>query len=81
MTAGSFDSLPYIFRFRQCLSEVFSGSTPTPKKSMANAVKYATAFPVIIFSAMQSVVGDIFEGDREGDEHPWIGRHALFRLW
>lgn len=74
--------LPYIFRFRQCLSEVLTGNTPTPKRSLMNAAKYATAFPVIIFSAMQTVVGDPFDlVDPALDETRWIGRDTLFRLW
>ncbi|GAA5911994.1 hypothetical protein JCM6882_004736 [Rhodosporidiobolus microsporus] len=76
-------SLPYLFRFRQCLSEVLTGSTPTPRRSLMNAAKYATAFPVIILSAMQTVIGDPF--DEEEDVHEagerWIGRTTLFSLW
>lgn len=79
----AFDSLPYIFRFRQCLSEVYTRSTPTPRRSLLNAAKYATAFPVIIFSAMQTVIGDPFDPDEPEHEagERWIGRTALFRLW
>ncbi|GAA5839567.1 hypothetical protein JCM11251_003548 [Rhodosporidiobolus azoricus] len=76
-------SLPYLFRFRQCLSEVLTGSTPTPRRSLLNAAKYATAFPVIILSAMQTVIGDPF--DKEDDMHEagerWIGRTTLFNMW
>ncbi|BGP36978.1 protein-ER retention protein [Rhodotorula kratochvilovae] len=76
-------SLPYLFRFRQCLSEVYTRSTPTPQRSLLNALKYATAFPVIIFSAMQTVIGDPFDGDEEPHEagERWIGRTTLFYLW
>ncbi|GAA6052303.1 hypothetical protein JCM3770_007240 [Rhodotorula araucariae] len=76
-------SLPYLFRFRQCLSEVYTRSTPTPKRSLLNALKYATAFPVVILSAMQTVIGDPFDGDEEPHEagERWIGRTALFNLW
>lgn len=78
-----FRSLPYIFRFRQCMSEVLTGSTPTPRKSLMNAAKYASAFPVIVFSAMQTVIGDPFDEEvlGAGDELRWIGRSALFKLW
>lgn len=77
------NSLPYLFRFRQCLSEVLTGSTPTPRRSMLNALKYATAFPVIALSAMQTVIGDPFDEDDEGREagEAWIGRGTLFTLW
>ncbi|GAA5939938.1 hypothetical protein JCM3775_007154 [Rhodotorula graminis] len=77
-------SLPYLFRFRQCLSEVYTRSTPTPRRSLLNALKYATAFPVIILSAMQTIIGDPFDAD---DDHlheageRWIGRTTLFNLW
>ncbi|GAA6010408.1 hypothetical protein JCM10207_005214 [Rhodosporidiobolus poonsookiae] len=79
-------SLPYLFRFRQCLSEVLTGSTPTPRRSLLNALKYATAFPVIVLSAMQTVIGDPFDDDDEAVPvheagERWIGRTALFRLW
>ncbi|GAA5979881.1 hypothetical protein JCM10908_001450 [Rhodotorula pacifica] len=76
-------SLPYIFRFRQCLSEVYTGSTPTPRRSLLNALKYATAFPVIILSAMQTVIGDPFDPDETVHEagEQWIGRTTLFNLW
>ncbi|GAA5890043.1 hypothetical protein JCM8208_002681 [Rhodotorula glutinis] len=80
-------SLPYLFRFRQCLSEVYTRSTPTPRRSLLNALKYATAFPVIILSAMQTVIGDPFDTDddqadgvHEAGER-WIGRTTLFNLW
>lgn len=75
-------SLPYIFRFRQCVSEVVTGSTPTPRRSILNAIKYATAFPVIFFSAMQTVIGDPFDETAvELEAKAWIGRSTLFYLW
>ncbi len=80
-------SLPYVLRFRQCLLEYYqsSGSSPRP---LANALKYFSAFPVILLSAAQKIVitevasakgitvqelGDT--GDR------WFGEHRLFRIW
>ncbi|GAA5880690.1 hypothetical protein JCM3774_002796 [Rhodotorula dairenensis] len=76
-------ALPYIFRFRQCLSEVYTGSTPTPRRSLLNALKYATAFPVIVLSAMQTVIGDPFDPDEAPHEagERFIGRTTLFNLW
>ncbi|KAK4702935.1 hypothetical protein P7C70_g3281, partial [Phenoliferia sp. Uapishka_3] len=66
----------------QCISEVVTGSTPTPRKSMMNALKYATAFPVIFFSAMQTVLGDPFdEVELEAAKTAWIGRTTLFNVW
>ncbi|GAA5844980.1 hypothetical protein JCM3766R1_004836 [Sporobolomyces carnicolor] len=73
-------ALPYVFRFRQCLSEVVTKQTPTPRRSLLNALKYATAFPVIILSAMQTVVGDPFDDDKEVGER-WIGKTTLFGVW
>lgn len=69
-----------MFRFRQCLSEVVTKQTPTPRRSLLNALKYATAFPVIILSAMQTVVGDPFDDDKEVGER-WIGKTTLFGVW
>lgn len=47
---------------------------------MLNAFKYATAFPVIFFSAMQGVIGDPFD-ETEAEKHAWIGRTTLFCFW
>jgi hypothetical protein len=61
-----------------------TGSTPTPRRSLLNALKYASAFPVIIFSAMQTVVGDPFDETVEGVvvlETGWIGKDTLWGLW
>ncbi|ORX82852.1 EXS-domain-containing protein [Basidiobolus meristosporus CBS 931.73] len=44
-------SLPFLFRFRQCISE-YLASEGTGYKALANAVKYASAFPVIFLSAL-----------------------------
>jgi len=47
-----------------------------------NALKYASAFPVIILSAMQTVLGDPFEEkDRDAAGAAYISRSNLFRLW
>ncbi|GJN91881.1 hypothetical protein Rhopal_004906-T1 [Rhodotorula paludigena] len=78
-------SLPYIFRFRQCLSEVYTRSTPTPRRSLLNAAKYATAFPVIIFSAMQTVIGDPFDPDEPeheaGERILAVLVNSLYSFW
>lgn len=79
--------LPYILRFRQCLIECFHPAN-TSSRPFANAVKYATAFPVIILSAMQRNVVKELASQKgvtvdELDELTgrWFGEHRLFRLW
>ncbi|RKP11903.1 EXS family-domain-containing protein, partial [Piptocephalis cylindrospora] len=47
-------ALPYGFRLRQCLAEYSQTNDPTARsRHLANAVKYASAFPVIFLSAAQ----------------------------
>ncbi|KAG0148192.1 hypothetical protein CROQUDRAFT_655082 [Cronartium quercuum f. sp. fusiforme G11] len=47
-------SLPYAFRLRQCLAEYYSGTSLNPRRSLLNALKYATAFPMIGLSVLVS---------------------------
>lgn len=51
------------------------------RKPLYNALKYATAFPVIFLSAAQRlVIVDVpREKIRVGES--WSGEHPLFRLW
>jgi hypothetical protein len=53
------------------------------RRHLANAIKYATAFPVIFLSAAQGIV--VSELMREKGEEVaaevWHGEHFLFRLW
>lgn len=56
-------AVPFAIRFRQCIIEYFRVRRAPYKESvgwggqhLANATKYATAFPVIIFSALQRSV-------------------------
>lgn len=75
-------SLPYVIRFRQCLSE-YRSSTNTSRRPLLNAIKYASSFPVIFLSAAQRiVVSELVEihGDTVKRE-AWHGEHLLFRLW
>ncbi len=76
-------SLPSLIRLRQCLIEYFRvrGSYGTSKDStssgwggqhLANALKYSTAFPVIILSASQRG----YNPDKFG-----MSETSLFRLW
>ncbi|ORX91487.1 EXS-domain-containing protein [Basidiobolus meristosporus CBS 931.73] len=43
--------LPFVFRLRQCISEYIS-SNDSGSRHLANAVKYASAFPVVLLSAL-----------------------------
>ncbi|KIK67250.1 hypothetical protein GYMLUDRAFT_155971 [Collybiopsis luxurians FD-317 M1] len=75
-------SIPYLVRFRQCIIEWLSAEN-TSQRALANAVKYATAFPVMYLSAAQRlVVSDLVnEKGRQVAREAWHGEHPLFRLW
>ncbi|KAJ4483240.1 EXS family-domain-containing protein [Lentinula aciculospora] len=75
-------SIPYLVRFRQCVIEWLSVDN-TSRRPLANAVKYATAFPVMYLSAAQRlVVSDLInEKGKQAAEAAWHGEHPLFRLW
>ncbi|KAK1921595.1 protein-ER retention-related protein [Papiliotrema laurentii] len=79
--------LPYMVRFRQCIYEYHQSSYQNPRP-LANSLKYFSAFPVILLSALQkTVVTDLAlekgvtvqEIAESGDR--WFGEHRLFRLW
>ena len=71
-------SIPSIIRLRQCLIEYFrirrnrTASSGWGGQHLANALKYSTAFPVIILSAMQ-------RGYDSTKLH--MSEAGLFRLW
>jgi len=76
-------AIPSLIRLRQCLIEYgrvrksneqsgHIGSHGWGGQHLANALKYATAFPVIILSAMQRG----YDGSKVG-----MSETALFRLW
>ncbi|KAH8107244.1 EXS-domain-containing protein [Cristinia sonorae] len=72
-------SLPYAVRFRQCIIEYRLSGNRT-QRHMYNAIKYASAFPVIFLSAAQRLVGT--------DAIPaatvkvsWLKAHPIFRIW
>lgn len=80
-------SLPYIIRFRQCIVELYHSDWKS-LRPLANACKYASAFPVIFLSAAQKiVVQDVAAAKgmteaqlaQTGDR--WFGEHRLWRLW
>lgn len=78
-------AVPYLIRFRQCMIEYFRvrasnqrsgglGSSGWGGQHLANALKYSTAFPVIIFSALQRHLSN---------DHSTIGltETSLYRCW
>lgn len=72
----SSSSAPYAIRFRQCVVE-YLGSGGKSQRPMYNAVKYATAFPVIFLSAAQRLLNV----ENEDSDRTWYGEFAVFRLW
>lgn len=75
-------SLPYIARFRQCIIE-YNHPDNESRRPLFNAIKYATAFPVIFLSAAQRLVVEDLRREK-GDvifQESWHGEHQLFRLW
>ncbi|KZV81617.1 EXS-domain-containing protein [Exidia glandulosa HHB12029] len=70
-------SLPYAVRLRQCLVDYLASGRQNTTQ-LLNAVKYATAFPVIFLSAMQ-----ILPLDENGDVpvDGWRQDNNLWRLW
>ncbi|KAG8213619.1 EXS family-domain-containing protein, partial [Butyriboletus roseoflavus] len=72
-------SLPYLIRLRQCLIEYYA-PTNSSRRSLFNAIKYASSFPVIFLSAAQRIViSDLEQTHRT--QQGWHGEHPLFRLW
>ncbi|KAH6914364.1 EXS family-domain-containing protein [Coprinopsis sp. MPI-PUGE-AT-0042] len=71
-------SLPYLARFRQCIIE-YNLPSNMSTRPLFNAIKYATAFPVIYLSAAQGLLID-GSADASPDD-PWHGEYRLFRLW
>lgn len=71
-------SIPYCIRLRQCLTEYIE-SNYTVERHLMNAIKYASAFPVIIISSMQksskaaSMKGLEYNG--------YFSDNSLFHLW
>lgn len=71
-------SIPYCIRLRQCLTEYIE-SNYTVERHLMNALKYASAFPVIIISSMQksskaaSMKGVEYNG--------YFSDNSLFHLW
>ncbi|KAF3926423.1 hypothetical protein AA313_de0205521 [Arthrobotrys entomopaga] len=69
-------ALPSAIRLRQCLIEYHRASDKPyseRKAHLYNALKYSSAFPVILFSAMQNT--------SEANSSGITGQTALYRLW
>ncbi|KIY49088.1 EXS-domain-containing protein [Fistulina hepatica ATCC 64428] len=75
-------SLPYLVRFRQCLIE-YAHSSNQSRRPFFNAIKYATAFPVIYLSAAQRRIEEDLVQTQGSHlvEEVRLGEHPLFRLW
>ncbi|KAG6363584.1 hypothetical protein INS49_008685 [Diaporthe citri] len=72
-------ALPYLIRLRQCLIEFVRVRSAPYKESagwggqhLANACKYGTAFPVLLFSALQRNLPD---------DAPATSKTGLYRAW
>lgn len=72
-------ALPYAIRLRQCLIEFvrvraapYKETTGWGGQHLANACKYATAFPVLLLSALQRAMPETASGS---------GRTGMYRAW
>ncbi|KAG8691459.1 hypothetical protein FRC11_003464 [Ceratobasidium sp. 423] len=75
-------ALPYAIRFRQCMME-YIGSQRKSGRALANAIKYASAFPVIFLSVAQrrSPTGPL-DAKPEGEiSNSGYFDHKIFKLW
>ncbi|KAI9498358.1 EXS family-domain-containing protein [Zychaea mexicana] len=73
-------SLPYVIRLRQCLSE-YIDSGGECKRHLWNALKYASAFPVILISASQKKADRWVAATGSVPSTWWVSDTNLFRLW
>ncbi|KAF8070596.1 EXS family-domain-containing protein [Lyophyllum atratum] len=72
-------SFPYFIRLRQCVIE-YNHQGNTQRRPLYNALKYASAFPVIYLSAAQGMVaGEL--GDDNLAAETWSGGSHIFGLW
>ncbi|KAJ2302199.1 protein-ER retention protein [Coemansia sp. RSA 2706] len=73
-------SAPYAFRLRQCINEYLRAEpeSSAARRHLANAIKYASSFPVIALSATQRQV--TVDGIMETKYSDWVLRVA-FALW
>ncbi|KAI9007558.1 EXS family-domain-containing protein [Phycomyces nitens] len=73
-------SIPYFIRLRQCTSEYLDSNCKT-KRHLFNALKYASAFPVILLSATQKRAAMYVAETGSVPKSWWIGETNIFRLW
>ncbi|KAF5370663.1 hypothetical protein D9758_001936 [Tetrapyrgos nigripes] len=68
--------------YHECIKE-WSASDEDNRKPLYNALKYATAFPLIYLSAAQIIVESDLVNEKGDDvaNSAWHGEHPLFRLW
>ncbi|KAJ2809494.1 protein-ER retention protein [Coemansia furcata] len=73
-------AMPYAFRLRQCVNEYLNAvpGSAEARRHLANAVKYASSFPVICLSAMHRRAE--IEASAGVKQSSWILRPA-FGLW
>ncbi|CAG8805150.1 9302_t:CDS:2, partial [Racocetra persica] len=78
--APLFTSFPYFIRLKQCIVEYLYSkeSKKANREHLFNALKYCSAFPVILFSALQNWY--YFENDG-GLSASWITSSTIFDLW
>ncbi|KAJ2878633.1 protein-ER retention protein, partial [Coemansia aciculifera] len=75
-------AMPYAFRLRQCANEYLNAppASAEAKRHFANAVKYASAFPVICLSAMHRRAEIEASTMADAKHSSWIQR-PVFALW
>ncbi|KAJ1995078.1 protein-ER retention protein [Coemansia spiralis] len=71
---------PYAFRLRQCINEYLNAApgSSEAKRHLANAVKYASSFPVICLSAAQKKT--VVDGIMETKYSDWM-LQVVFGMW
>ncbi|KAJ2077281.1 protein-ER retention protein [Coemansia sp. RSA 988] len=71
---------PYAFRLRQCINEYLKSppSSSDARRHMANAIKYASSFPVIVLSTTQRQVA--VNGVMESKYSDRM-LHAVYGMW
>ncbi|KAF0531893.1 EXS-domain-containing protein [Gigaspora margarita] len=68
-----------LFRFKQCIAVYLHSKDPknTGREHLFNALKYCSALPVILFSALQKW----YKTDEVAISEYWITPSNIFNLW